>query len=102
MESGIFKGIFSEKTLNVMYPERSYPKWEKMEIKRKYGKHPAIYLDIWQPYLKSIFELMPRIRWTREDFLHHEKQLKIGKEWYEKAMNKAIKKISKDVKLILK
>ncbi len=58
------KNIYSDLVLNVMYPERTYPKWEKMEIKRKYGKYPTVYLDVYQPYLKSMFELLPKGEWV--------------------------------------
>ncbi len=33
-----YEGIFSKEILDVIYPERLYPKWEKLEIKRKYGR----------------------------------------------------------------
>jgi len=63
--SGLYlpEEIFSDEIINAIHPERLYPKWEKWEIKRKYGKHPAIHIDVWQPYLKSIFELMPKRNW---------------------------------------
>ncbi len=65
---GNYKGIYSNEIIRAMYPERLYPKWEKLEIKRKYGKYPAIYLDVYQPYLKSIFELMPKTKWTKQEW----------------------------------
>ena len=72
-ESGIyygedFKDIFSEEIVNLMDPSKLYPCWEKQEIKRKYGKYPAIYLDVWQPYEKYIFELLPKTPWSKAEW----------------------------------
>ena len=61
---GNYTGVFSEEILNYICPERLYPKWEKWEIKRKYGKYSAIHIDVWKPYPISMFGLLPKIPWT--------------------------------------
>lgn len=37
-----------------------YPRWEKRLIKRKYGKYPALYLDVYVFREKLLYDLIPR------------------------------------------
>ncbi len=60
-----FDAIFSKEIIEAINPERTYPKWIKREIKRKYGKHPTIYIDVWVPYLPSLYSLLPKISWVK-------------------------------------
>ena len=58
--SALIPVYIDPKIVEAIHPELTYPKWIKRCIKRRYGKHPAIYLDIWKPYPPSLFELLPR------------------------------------------
>ena len=58
-----FDCVLSKEIVEIMNPELTYPKWIKEEIKRKYGKSHAIYLDVWMPYQPSLWELMPKRKW---------------------------------------
>ena len=55
-ESNTFHEIFDRDIVDISF----YPRWEKKQIKRKYGNRPAIYLDVWRPYSKPLCAYLPR------------------------------------------
>ena len=59
--------MYSQKILEMLTPELAYPKWEKWKIKRKYGKHFAVEIDVWIPYMPTIFSLLPKYRWRNKN-----------------------------------
>lgn len=44
------------------------PYWKIVCIKRKYGKHPAVYLDVWMPRRPRLYELLPKTKFKKYDW----------------------------------
>jgi hypothetical protein len=42
----------------------NYPCWIRKLIKRKYGNNPEVYIDVWIPYRKSLFDFLPKKSWS--------------------------------------
>lgn len=59
IEGTIKLNYINDEFMEYLFPK--YPRWEKRCIKRKYGKHPAIYLDVWVPFEQRMYDLIPRV-----------------------------------------
>ncbi len=60
-----FNQIYSPEILEVISPK--YPKWTTRQIKRKYRNYPAIYINVWQPYERTLFGLLPKKPWRIQE-----------------------------------
>ncbi len=56
----LFTAHLDPKIIRAIQPELEYPRWEKLVIKRKYGSHLAICIDVWKPKPPTLFSLLPR------------------------------------------
>ena len=61
-----FIDIFAPEMIEAVSP--TYPRWIKRQIKRKYGKHPAIYMEIWIPFEPKLYDLIPKRPWKDYKF----------------------------------
>ena len=61
-----FAEIYPPDLLELLTPK--YPRIEKKLIKRKYGKYPAIYLDVWKFYPPGLFDFLPKHKWRGHDW----------------------------------
>lgn len=62
----ILKKHFPEIDIDVWFDcfEPKYPRLTPKLIKRKYGKSPAVYLDVWEVSEPKLSDLLPRRKWV--------------------------------------